>query len=112
LNTNPDANVSTQEAQAGVGKKGRGLDDVKGSGRIVSQPASTLFSFKEKAVFDIQIPQAMNLYRATHGNFPKSHKDFQTHIIKANNLRLPELESNQRYVYDPETQKLMVETQH
>ncbi len=31
----------------------------------------------------------MQLYQASNGNFPKSHDEFMTHIIRANNINLP-----------------------
>ena len=96
-------------AQVGVGKKGRSLDEVDGVGNVVAQPAKSLFAAKERIVFEIQIPQALQLYKATNGSPPKSHEEFMDKIIKANNIRLPQLAAGSKYVYDPDVGELMVE---
>ena len=96
-------------AAVGVGKQGRSLDNETGIGGAIAQPAKTLFAVKEKAVFEIQIPHAMNLFKATNGNAPKSHEEFMSQIIKANRINLPELPAGKKYVYDPEQAQLMVE---
>jgi hypothetical protein len=104
-----EGELAYREAEVGVGKKGKSLEDEKGVGKMIVQPAVALFRFRQKAVFEIQIPHAMALYKASHGNFPKTQEEFDTKIIQANNIQLPELEEGQRYVYDPQTSKLMVE---
>ncbi len=86
-----------QPATVGVGKKGRGY----GTGPIAT-PIAAYFSTRQRMVFDIQIPSAMNIYRAQNGHFPKSHEEFMGKIIKENSIRLPELRSGKRYVYDPD----------
>ncbi len=83
-------------ATVGVGKRGRGY-----GGGLVTTPIATYFSMRQRVVFDIQIASAMKMYRATHEHFPKSHEKFMEEIIKANSIRLPELRSGDRYVYDP-----------
>ncbi len=107
--TKPEGEVAYKEAVVGVGKKGKKLEKEKGIGKAIVTPAVALFRFKQKAVFEIQIPHAMNLYKATHGNFPKTQQEFDSKIVKANNIKLPELEEGQKYFYDPSTGKLMVE---
>ncbi len=79
------------KAEAGVGKQGQSLKNEAGVGRMVAQPAITLFAVKQRVVFEIQIPQAMQLYQAEKGNPPKTHEEFMTRIIQANNIKLPEL---------------------
>jgi hypothetical protein len=110
-----DVNTNSGEertvAKAGVGKEGQNSRrnvEKGGVARMITQPAHTLFSVKQKAVFDIQIPHAMNLYRATDGDFPKSHDEFMKHIIEANKIKLPELPEGQRYEYDAQSSQLMV----
>ena len=92
-------------AQVGVGVKGRSLDKHEG---IIVTPAKTLFAAKERVVFDIQIPSAMNLYKAEHGRNPMSHDEFMQFIITANSIQLPQLPANRAYQYDPQTEQLMV----
>ena len=76
---------------------------------MIVQPARTLFAFKQRAVFEIQIPSAMKLFKATEGRNPKSHDEFMTKIIKANSIKLPELPAGQTYDYDPQLGELMVQ---
>ena len=96
------------KADVGVGVKGRRLEDERLVQTIV-QPAVSLFRARERVVFQIQIPQAMQLYEAMHGKKPATEEEFFSQIVKANNLQLPELPPGQRYVYDPEKAQLMVE---
>lgn len=108
----PAAQPATLEApikaEAGVGKQGQSLRNEKGVGRMIAQPAISLFAVKQRVVFEIQIPQAMELYKASNGNYPKSHQDFMTHIIKANNIPLPALPEGQEYKYHPDEGQLWV----
>jgi hypothetical protein len=94
------------KADVGVGKAGRSLDEYEG---VIVTPAKALFTVREKAVFQIQIPKAMQLYKGINGNNPKTHEEFMTQIIEANGIQLPELPRDDRYVYDPEKGELMVE---
>lgn len=102
----PAPEVERVKAEVGVGVKGRSLDEYEG---VVVTPAKTLFAFKEKAVFDIQIPQALQLFNASEGRNPESHEEFMEKIVKFNNIKLPELRQGERYVFDPATNELMVE---
>ena len=88
-----------------MGKKGRGY----GKGVIVT-PAASLCAARERLVFEVEIPEAMKLFKATEDRAPKSHEEFMEKIIKANNIHLPELPEGDRYKYDPKTEQLMVES--
>jgi hypothetical protein len=98
------AKADSKVAGVGVGDKGRGI----GQG-FVATPAATLFAVRERLVFVVQIPQAMNLFKAEKGQGPKDHAEFMELIIKANNIHLPTLPEDQQYRYDPKTEQLMVE---
>jgi hypothetical protein len=102
----PPAETEQVKAEQGVGIKGRSLDEYEG---VVVTPVKSLFAFKEKAVFDIQIPQALTLFNASEGRNPMNHEEFMEKIVEANNIRLPELPEGHRYLYDPATNELMVE---
>ena len=91
------------KAEAGVGIKGRGY-----GGGMITEPIHQYFSIRERLAFD-QITHAVDLYKATNGNAPKSHEEFMTQIIKANGIALPKLPAGERYLYDPKTEQLMVE---
>ncbi|MFO0817862.1 MAG: hypothetical protein U1A77_07970 [Pirellulales bacterium] len=93
------------QAQVGVGAKGRSLDQFQGA---VVTPAKTLFAAKERVVFDIQVPQALQLFKATNGQGPATHDEFMQRVIAENNIQLPQLPAGRRYQYDPPTEQLMV----
>ena len=99
-----------QVAGVGVGKKGRKLEKHEGTGKIIAQPAVSYFRAKEKIVFEIVIPKNMQLFQATNGRFPKSHEEFMKEIVEFGQIQLPELPEGGRYVYDPKTHQLMVES--
>lgn len=54
------------------------------------------------------VDQAINLFYATEGRFPKDHEEFMTRIIKENNIQLPVLPFKAKYQYDVENHKLVV----
>jgi hypothetical protein len=104
----PPAEVVAQQAVAGVGKQGQSLRDDTGVAKMISGPASVLFNTRQKAVLEIQIPHALNLFQATEGRFPKSHEEFMQSIVKANNLVLPELPAGAVYRFNTEKGQLWV----
>lgn len=93
-------------AAAGVGIKGRSLDQHEG---LIVTPAKTFFTAKERIAFEIAVPHALNLYKALNGEAPKSHEEFMAKIVTENNIQLPKLPEGHRYVYDPATEQLLVE---
>jgi hypothetical protein len=101
----PQPQTEIVEAKKGVGLKGRSLDEHEG---IVVTPVKALFAAKERAAYDIQVPQALNLYDAANGGPPKTHEEFMEGVIKANNIKLPELPAGHEYWYDPQAKQLMV----
>lgn len=97
-----------RKAEVGVTGKGQ-YGDMSGKPMsIVTVPVSTYFQAKERAVFDMQIPQAMNLYKASNGSFPATQEEFISNIIKANNIQLPQLPPGSQYYYDAKNAQLMV----
>ena len=60
-------------------------------------------------VFEVQIPKAMQLFKATEDRNPKSHEEFMEKIIKDGQIRLPELWEGETYRYDPKTAELWVD---
>ncbi len=52
------------------------------------------------------IKQAVDLYQADTGEYPKSHEEFMEKIVKPNNIRLPVLPRNRKYVYDVDSHQL------
>jgi len=102
----PDA--IAQKATVGVGKQGKSLEDNTGVGGMVSGPVSAFFKTKQKVIFEIAIPQAMNLFQALEGRMPKSHQEFMDKIITANKIQLPELPAGQVYRFNVEKKELWV----
>jgi hypothetical protein len=96
-----------KKAEAGVGVKGK---DYGGPG-FITTPVMAKFSAEQRIAFEIQIPNAMKIYKAAHENKgPKSHEEFMEVIIKENGVPLPELAPGESYLYIPETEELMVKS--
>lgn len=101
----PATPTETVKADVGVGIKGRSLDSHDG---FIVGPAKAYFAVREKAVFQIQIPHALQLFKATDGTGPKTHEEFMQKIIMENKIKLPQLPPGATYVYNPETEELGV----
>lgn len=95
-----------EKVRAGVGKKGRGY-----GGGVISEPARVYFRVRERVVFQIQIPQALRVFKAQdpRGKGPKDEQEFMEKVIKQNGIHLPELPAGYKYVYDPQQEELMIE---
>jgi len=100
----PQPSTTTQKADVGAGKQGRGY----GAG-VVTTPVATYFAAKEMIAFRIQIPGAMKNYKALNGSAPKTQEEFMEKIIKEHGIQLPQLPAGQRYVYKPDQEDLFVE---
>ena len=103
--TPPPPATEQVKAEIGVGKKGHGY-----GGGLITEPVHQYFAQQERITYEIEVPQAMNLYKASHDfKGPATHEAFMKEIIKDNNIKLPELPEGHRYIYDPKTETLMVE---
>jgi hypothetical protein len=98
-----------RKAETGVGIAGRSLQQEQGIGKMIAQPAATLFTVREKVVFEIQLPQAVALFQASEGRLPNSHEEYFEKIIDANRINLPKLPAGQAYRYRPDLGELWVE---
>ncbi len=98
----PSLVMVKKKAAVGVGKKGH-----YGKG-IIATPLGSLFAAEERIDFEVQIPHAMQMFKALNGRAPKDTEEFMEKIIKEYRIRLPELPEGQRYEYDPKTEQLMV----
>lgn len=98
--------------EAGVGATGKGQYGISSDDprSIVTVPISTYFQAQEKAVFDMQIPHALNLFQATEGRYPNSQEEFMSRIVAANQIVLPKLPEGDEYVYDVPNHILMIKT--
>ena len=97
---------------AGVGATGKGEYGVTSEEpmSIITVPISTYFHAQEMAVFNIQIPSAMNLFQASEGRFPNTEEEFYQKIIQANQIQLPQLPEGDSYFYDVPSHALMIKT--
>lgn len=91
-----------QKAGVGVGIRGDSLRNEEGVGKMIAAPAVALFNAREKVVFEIQIPHALNLFKALEGRVPKTHEEFMQKIVQANGIQLPELKPGTRYRFRPD----------
>jgi len=95
---------TTEKAAVGVGRKGRDY----GPG-IITTPIAQYFRTGDRIAFEIQIPKAMSLYKVEHNDKgPKTHAEFMKVIVEENGVELPELPEGDEYVYEPETEELLV----
>ncbi|MDD3468700.1 MAG: hypothetical protein PHE53_01820 [Thermoguttaceae bacterium] len=91
----------------------RATGNVTGTGQElgnnpISLSIKTYFTGREKITFDIQIPDAMRLYKAVNEYPPRTAQEYYNQIIVANQIPLPGLPPNDRYQYDPTTGELNV----
>ena len=109
-----EAPLPDQKAGVGVGVKGRSLEGGSeyNPATFVSGPAAAFFRTKEKIVFEIQLPQAQNLYQAEKGRHPRSHEEFMKDIIEFNRIKLPQLPQGRAYRYRPDSNELWVESEN
>ncbi len=59
-------------------------------------------------VFKIQIPHAIQLFKALNDRNPNSQEEFDDQIIKESDIHLPELPPGDKYLYDPQKGELVV----
>jgi hypothetical protein len=101
-----DGGTERVKAEKGVGIKGRSLDQYEG---VLVTPAKAYFAARERLIFEVSVPHALNLYKASEGQAPRTHDEFMEKIVQANQNKLPPLPPGHKYVYDPMTEQLMVE---
>ena len=86
---------------------GEEVDDGKVELNMVTGAAGAYGSLVQK-VSNINIVQAVNLFHAAEGRYPKDHDEFMTEVIKKNNIRLAMLPHGSAYKYDVENHELVV----
>ncbi|MGL4944117.1 MAG: hypothetical protein ACRC46_13130 [Thermoguttaceae bacterium] len=106
--TAEDAATATV-AQAGAGKQGHTYGGTNDPAAIFGTYAlASYWRANERIAFEIQIPQAMKLFRATNDRFPNSLEEYTKEILVPNQVKLPELPADKEFMYVPETGELMV----
>ena len=70
--------------------------------------AGGAYTFAAGQTSTLKIKQAVDLFQAAHGRFPKDHAEFMERIVKPNNIKLPVLPGKRQYQYDVANHKLVV----
>ncbi len=99
----PEGSVIREKADVGAGRKGHY------SKGFITTPLSTFWRTQEMVAYRTVVPHALDLYKASHGHFPKTQEEFVREILTPNQVQLPELPQGHRYYYDPEKGELLVE---
>lgn len=66
------------------------------------------YGYAVSQVAKLQIKQSVELYKAEHGHYPKSHEVFMKDIIQRYNIQLPVLPGGRQYQYDVDNHELIV----
>ncbi|MDR1290861.1 MAG: hypothetical protein LBK06_06640 [Planctomycetaceae bacterium] len=95
-------------AEVGAGQKGHyGGEKTVMAPLLV--PLGVYWRASEMTTYNIKIPKAMQLYKANHDNkAPATHEEFMEEIIKKEAIKLPQLPTGHRYVYDPTDEQLKI----
>ncbi len=93
------------KAERGVGIKGRSLDGESG---IIVTPVKALFGAKEEIAF-IQFLSQYRTYNALTDDVPTDFEDLKVKVLDPYSVKLPLLPDGHKYVWNAETQELMVE---
>lgn len=75
----------------------------KSAGGSLGATAHARFWAEHKLIYD-QVKQNLMLYMTTSGNleYPASNEEFMEKVIEGYQMKLPELEPQHEYIYDPE----------
>lgn len=96
-----DEDTELLVAQAGVRKKGQ-YGETGGPADFVTVPIASLWAVQAKAAFQIKVPHALQLYKASNdGKLPADFEEFKREILDKEMIELPELRDGEEYVYDP-----------
>lgn len=93
------------------------IDEFRGDAEVVDQeveitnpitgPLEAVEPTRQRIAI-LEITHAVNLFHALEGRYPKDHDEFMEKVIKANNIRLPQLGTRYSYQYDVENHELLV----
>ncbi len=73
----------------------------------ITGPLEAFEPTKQKIAI-LEIQHAVNIFNALEGRYPKDYDEFMEKVIKANNIKLPELGKGFSYQYDVENHQLLV----
>jgi hypothetical protein len=95
-----------QRAKADLCKLGAKLRDNNDAQKMITGIPGKLLDVKVGTVLDIQIPQAIQLFKASEGRVPKNHAEFLARVCEPNNIKLPDLIDGMVYQFNPEREEL------
>ena len=89
----------------GEAESGAEQADLQAKGMLAAPGA---YGFAVSEISKGQIKQAVELYRAETGEYPKDYDEFMNKIIKRHNIELPVLPGERQYQYDVKAHELIV----
>ena len=89
----PDPNTERVKAQAGVGIKGRSLDQYEG---VVVTPVKAFFAGKERAFFDIEFPGNYRVWRQQEDRAPKDFDELKARVPRSARPDRPSAQASAR----------------
>jgi hypothetical protein len=101
----PEPGTERVKAQAGVGAKGRSLDNEQG---LLVTPVKAFFAAKERIAFEQAFYGQYRLYRATE-DAPKDYDELKAKVLDPYLIKLPPLPPGHKYVWDAANEELQVE---
>jgi len=101
----PEPGTERVKAQAGVGAKGRSLDNEQG---LLVTPVKAFFAAKERIAFEQAFYGQYRLYRATE-DAPKDYDELKAKVLDPYMIKLPPLPPGHKYVWDAGSEELQVE---
>lgn len=87
-----------------------GKETVDSKVKITNPVTGALEAYEplKQQVSELAITNAVQVFHALEGRYPKDHDEFMAKVIKQNNIRLPQLSPGKRYEYDVANHQLMV----
>ena len=79
--------------------------DLQAKGMLAAPGA---YGFAVSEIAKMEITQAVNLYYAEKGEYPKDFDEFMNEIVKRHGIKLPVLPGERRYQYDVKNHELIV----
>jgi len=89
----------------GEAQPGAQQADLQAKGLLAGPGA---YGFAVSEISKGQIKQAVEMYRASNGSYPKDFDEFMNKVIKPNRIELPVLPGGRQYQYDVEKHELIV----
>ena len=95
-------NANLTVAKPTDAKRGRGY-----GGGIITEPLRQRFLIQHRIAF-MRLEGAMRDFKILNDRLPNSHEEYIEKIVKATGIALPELPTDEEYVYDPKRGELMI----